>query len=82
MDIIAEVDSTPNISNYEDELLEYGIGYDCPLLDRHYDFMKIVAGGSLSAAKLLTEGFCDVVINWFGGWHHAQRYLLLSFKYK
>lgn len=75
VDLIAKVDSVTNINNYEDELLEYGIGYDCPLLDQHYDFMKIIAGGSLSAAKLLINGACNVAINWFGGWHHAQRYL-------
>lgn len=68
-------DDDPEI--FEEEQLEYGLGYDCPILEKNFDFVKAVAGGSLTAAKLLNEGTCRVGINWFGGWHHAQRYFLL-----
>lgn len=73
VDLIAKLDSAANLNDFEDELLEYGIGYDCPLLEQHYSFIKTVAGASLTAAKLLNDGVCDVAVNWCGGWHHAQR---------
>lgn len=58
---------------FEEELLEFGLAYDCPLLERNYDLIKCLAGGSISASKLLIANKCQVAINWFGGWHHAQR---------
>lgn len=58
---------------YEEELLEFGLGYDCPLIEKTYDFVKAIGGSSLTAAKWLVENKCNVSINWFGGWHHAQR---------
>lgn len=62
-----------NIDEIEDELLEFGLSYDCPLLEKNYDLIKCLAGGSISAVKLLCADKCKVVINWFGGWHHGQR---------
>lgn len=62
-----------NIEDFEEELLEFGLSYDCPLLKRNYDLVRCLAGGSVSAVKILTAAKCKVVINWFGGWHHAQR---------
>lgn len=58
----------------EYELSEFGLSYDCPLLEKNYELIKCLAGSSLSAAKLLCANKCQVVINWFGGWHHAQRF--------
>ncbi|XP_060532176.1 histone deacetylase 8-like [Cylas formicarius] len=52
---------------------EYGLGYDCPLVENIYDFVQTVAGSSVAAARLLAAKKCEIVINWFGGWHHAQR---------
>lgn len=62
-----------DLNKYEDELLEFGLEYDCPLLERTYDLIKCLAGGSISAARLLVSNKCKIAINWFGGWHHAQR---------
>uniref|UniRef100_A0A1Y1M2X5 Histone deacetylase n=2 Tax=Photinus pyralis TaxID=7054 RepID=A0A1Y1M2X5_PHOPY len=52
---------------------EFGLSYDCPLLPRLYTLVQALAGGSITAANLLAERKCDFAINWFGGWHHAQR---------
>lgn len=61
------------LEDTEEEQLEYGFSYDCPLLEGIYDVVKAIAGSSLTAAKLLVKNKCDVAINWCGGWHHAQR---------
>lgn len=58
----------------EEEQEQFGLLYDCPLLLRSYDFVQVIAGGSLKAANLLATGECNITINWFGGWHHAQRF--------
>lgn len=63
-----------NIDDVENDLLEFGLSYDCPLLERNYGLVRCLAGGSISAGKLLSADKCKAVINWFGGWHHGQRY--------
>ncbi|CAG9761970.1 unnamed protein product [Ceutorhynchus assimilis] len=62
-----------SLDNIEEKHLEYGLAYDCPIFSNIYDFATCIAGGSLSAARLLAAEKCRTVINWFGGWHHAQR---------
>ncbi|KAI9559333.1 putative histone deacetylase 8-like [Daphnia sinensis] len=52
---------------------EYGLGYDCPPLENLYDFIAVIAGGSVAGAKALVSGSVDVAVNFCGGWHHAQR---------
>jgi histone deacetylase 8 len=47
--------------------------YDCPLIEGIYGFVQTVAGASITAAQVLVDGLARVVINWNGGWHHAQR---------
>ncbi|XP_018333043.1 histone deacetylase 8 [Agrilus planipennis] len=57
----------------EEEAGEFGLTYDCHLLEKNYEFVQVIAGGSLTAANLLIKECCDIAINWFGGWHHSQR---------
>lgn len=57
----------------DDEQEEYGLGYDCPVIDGIYDFVKAVVGSSITAARSLIDGSAHIAINWYGGWHHAQR---------
>ncbi|KZS14791.1 Histone deacetylase 8 [Daphnia magna] len=52
---------------------EFGLGYDCPPLENLYDFIAVIAGGSVAGAKALVSGSVDVAVNFCGGWHHAQR---------
>ncbi|CAH1959140.1 unnamed protein product [Acanthoscelides obtectus] len=51
----------------------FGLTDDCPLLPNSVVLVKTIAGGSISAAKLLVAKKSNIAINWFGGWHHAQR---------
>ncbi|XP_050307960.1 histone deacetylase 8-like [Anthonomus grandis grandis] len=62
-----------NMDDVKEEHLEYGLGYDCPILNNIFDFVSCVTGSSVSGAKLLAAEKCKTVINWFGGWHHSQR---------
>lgn len=63
-------DSTDDVN---DEDLEYGLGYDCEPMKKMWNFVCVIAGGTLKAVESIMTGKCDVVINWNGGWHHAQR---------
>ncbi|KAJ3658656.1 hypothetical protein Zmor_010382 [Zophobas morio] len=81
IDFMKRINDSDEFEKYEDEQEEFGLGYDCPILDKHYDFVKTLAGGSLTAAKILARGKCHVAINWFGGWHHAQRDSAAGFCY-
>lgn len=60
---------------------EYGLGYDCPVHPALLDWCLTIAGGSLTAANCLLSGQARVVINWGGGWHHAQRGAAAGFCY-
>lgn len=37
-----------------------------------YDYVRLVAGTSLAAARALINKKCDVALNWFGGRHRAS----------
>lgn len=52
---------------------EFGLGFDCPILDNLWPIVKQISGASLTAAEMLTSGKSKYAINWCGGWHHAQR---------
>ena len=60
---------------------EFGLGYDCPVLENMDNFVQTLAAGSLTAADLLLEGRVRVAINWSGGWHHAKRDSAAGFCY-
>ncbi|XP_066252239.1 histone deacetylase 8-like isoform X1 [Euwallacea similis] len=70
-----------NLDEINDDHLEYGLAYDCPPFKTIFDFCLNVAGGSLSAAKVLASKKVQVAINWFGGWHHALRDSAVGFCY-
>ncbi|XP_071544839.1 histone deacetylase 8-like isoform X1 [Panulirus ornatus] len=52
---------------------EFGLGFDCPVIDNLWTIVCRVAGASLTAARALTSYQAKIAINWCGGWHHAQR---------
>ncbi|RNA35554.1 histone deacetylase 8-like [Brachionus plicatilis] len=52
---------------------DFGIGYDCPYIEKIHDYVSTVAGASLTAAHLINQDMFKYVINWNGGWHHAKR---------
>ena len=57
----------------------FHVGYDCPYFPFLPEFILLVSGGSVSAARALRRGsnkkdnVTTAAINWFGGWHHAKR---------
>jgi len=50
---------------------EFGLAYDCPPRNDLLARASLIAGTSLTAARLLIEKKRKIVINWCGGWHHA-----------
>lgn len=82
LDKLATVE-TKNMTEDDDELMlshddtqnleEYGLAYDCPILSDMYTFAQEVAGSTLTALKALHHGHCNIAVNWFGGWHHSKR---------
>ncbi|GAA5821558.1 hypothetical protein JCM3770_006823 [Rhodotorula araucariae] len=50
-----------------------GLQDDCPVFDGLPDYVKLVAGASMTAARELRDGRADVAINWTGGRHHGKR---------
>ncbi|KAI9015613.1 histone deacetylase 2 [Hyaloraphidium curvatum] len=62
-----------NVDSYPNALSKFNVGEDCPVFDGMYDFAAIAAGGSLSAASILTQDKADVAVNWAGGLHHARK---------
>ncbi|XP_068220189.1 histone deacetylase 8-like [Palaemon carinicauda] len=60
---------------------EFGLGFDCPVLENMWTIVKQIAGGTLTAARALTSGESNIAINWCGGWHHAQRDSAAGFCY-
>ncbi|EDO32559.1 predicted protein [Nematostella vectensis] len=56
-----------------EDLVEFGLGYDCPPFEDMYDCVSMIAGATLLAADMLKTGQAKVAVNWQGGWHHAQR---------
>lgn len=60
---------------------ELGFGYDCPVMERLDDYVRTIAGASLTAAELLVQDRVSVAINWCGGWHHAKRDSAAGFCY-
>ncbi|XP_073948361.1 histone deacetylase 8-like isoform X2 [Choristoneura fumiferana] len=74
----SELDEEYMTSN-EDE--EYGLGYDCPPVPKMSELVSTLAGGSITAARCLTLGLTQLVLNWCGGWHHANRHGAEGFCY-
>lgn len=61
------------IEDDDDEMREFGFGYDCPLKAGLYEYCLEIAGGSITAASLLSDKKYRIVLHWLGGWHHAKR---------
>ncbi|XP_066992065.2 histone deacetylase 8 isoform X2 [Anabrus simplex] len=70
---LQKINDCTDLEELEDESEEFGLGYDCPLLERLYNYVELIAGASISAAEALVDGSATIAINWCGGWHHAQR---------
>eukprot|EP00063_Salmo_salar_P037257 XP_014012092.1 PREDICTED: histone deacetylase 8-like [Salmo salar] len=52
---------------------DFGLGYDCPVVEGFYDYAAAVDGATLTATQCLLDKRGEVTINWSGGWHHAKK---------
>ncbi|GAA5865763.1 hypothetical protein JCM8547_002770 [Rhodosporidiobolus lusitaniae] len=50
-----------------------GLKDDCPTFPSLPSYARLVAGASMTAARLLRDGEADVAISWTGGRHHGKR---------
>ncbi|KAI9334676.1 hypothetical protein DFJ73DRAFT_663526 [Zopfochytrium polystomum] len=57
----------------EDDEEDAGLAYDCPPFPQLPAYVRTVAGGTLTAARLLCSGQVDAIAHWEGGRHHAHR---------
>ena len=81
LDLLQRLDASDDPEQLEEECEEFGLNYDCPLRMHLGQTCLALAGASISAAEALMTGDFEVVINWNGGWHHAQRDLAEGFCY-
>lgn len=73
--ICSNEDDEEKIFNSSED--DFGLGYDCPIVDNLFEFCSVIAGGSITAAHLINTNAFKYAINWFGGWHHAKRFINL-----
>ncbi|MHC1697862.1 MAG: acetoin utilization protein AcuC [Geobacteraceae bacterium] len=60
----------------------YGLGdIENPVFPGLYHWARLGAGGTIEAARLVTEGGFDIAFNLAGGWHHAHRSRASGFSY-
>jgi len=60
----------------------YGLGdIENPVFKGLYEWARLGAGGTIEAARLVTEEGFDIAFNLAGGWHHAHRARASGFSY-
>ncbi|KAJ3037728.1 Histone deacetylase 8 [Rhizophlyctis rosea] len=59
--------------DYAPSCEEFKLEFDCPLFPGIAEYVRLVAGGSLAAARALTSGESDIAIHWDGGRHHCKK---------
>ncbi|KAJ7512578.1 histone deacetylase complex protein [Mycena galericulata] len=60
---------------------ELGLEDDCPPFGGMADYVRLVGGASLTAAKMLRQPRCELAVCWDGGRHHAQKAQAAGFCY-
>ncbi|KAF9561398.1 histone deacetylase complex protein [Agrocybe pediades] len=68
---------TPSISADAD----FGLEDDCPLFAGLSEYVELVAGATLTAARALQQDLTDISICWDGGRHHARKSQASGFCY-
>ncbi|KAI0367212.1 histone deacetylase complex protein [Pilatotrama ljubarskyi] len=75
------LDPTQHLSAGSQDKAEYGLEEDCPAFAQLPDYIRLVAGATLTAAKALKDNTVDIAICWDGGRHHAQKSRASGFCY-
>ncbi|CAO1623990.1 unnamed protein product [Jaminaea pallidilutea] len=68
-------------SGSEQDSETFGLLDDCPRFQGLEDYVKLVAGASITAAELLASDEADIAICWDGGRHHAHKARAAGFCY-
>ncbi|GAA5984140.1 hypothetical protein JCM10908_006065 [Rhodotorula pacifica] len=71
----------PRKRQKDDTASSVGLQDDCPVFPDLPDYVQLVAGASIAAARELRDGRAEVAINWTGGRHHAKRAEAAGFCY-
>jgi histone deacetylase HOS1 len=62
-------------------LERYSLLYDCPVFPLMDQYVKYLAGSTISTAHHLINNESNIAINWFGGRHHAKKSKASGFCY-
>ncbi|XP_052810380.1 histone deacetylase 8-like isoform X2 [Mya arenaria] len=81
LDFLQRLSNQDDQEKYDDVAQQYGLSYDCPAHPGVYDYAAMVSGATMQAAQSLMNDTADVVINWFGGWHHGKKDAASGFCY-
>ncbi|XP_037819946.1 histone deacetylase 8-like [Lucilia sericata] len=80
----------PELEEEEEDVIDcsflsdcHGLSYDCPPWPGIKQYVCTIAGATMTACDCLCKSTdkTEVVINWCGGWHHAQRDKAAGFCY-
>ncbi|KAK0402865.1 hypothetical protein QR680_016582 [Steinernema hermaphroditum] len=66
---------------YKDQISEFNLNVDSPLVSGIFDFCSMYTGGTIAAAQRLNRKESEIAINWSGGLHHAKRSAASGFCY-
>ncbi|KAE9400512.1 arginase deacetylase [Gymnopus androsaceus JB14] len=82
LDAVLRKESGSDELNSEIEYLaEFGLEHDCPRFTGLAEYIRLVAGATLTAANALRLEYANIAINWDGGRHHAQKSRASGFCY-
>ncbi|KAF7291897.1 Hist-deacetyl domain-containing protein [Mycena indigotica] len=73
LDFVLDPDNAEQNSHNAAAKTEYGLEEDCPMFPRVSDYVRLVGGAAITAAKKLQHPRCELAICWDGGRHHAKK---------
>lgn len=80
IDFLRDVNPS-NVADFQDQLMHFNVGEDCPVIEGLYDYVCTYASGSVGGARMLNEGDAEIAINWSGGLHHGKKHEASGFCY-
>ncbi|EMD31974.1 hypothetical protein CERSUDRAFT_119291 [Gelatoporia subvermispora B] len=73
LDFILDDKNMSEPSEDDPRYAEFGLEDDCPPFRALPEYVRLVAGASLTAARQLSEEKADIAVCWDGGRHHAHK---------
>ncbi|KAF8962333.1 hypothetical protein BDZ97DRAFT_1122965 [Flammula alnicola] len=81
LDSSAAVDGEDRLENGSTVNAEFGLEDDCPRFAGLAEYIQMVGGATLTAARALQNNLTDIAICWDGGRHHARKSQASGFCY-